>query len=330
MSEKIIVSPLDWGLGHATRCVPIIRSFLEQGAEVEIASAMAHKNFFAQEFPNLTWHEVPAYDIKYPKHGWQMSFWILGQNRHIKKTMREENKWLAAQCEKQKYTQIISDNRFGFFNKKIKSIYITHQLRIAFPPPFTIFEKIGEAWHKGIMKNFDEIWVPDYKEFPGLAGKLSHPSYADKRIKYIGPLSRLALGKEQETMGKSIDLLALISGPEPQRSFFEKYAIKLLAENPGNHCIVRGLPNEIEVPDLPFQVFNHLSAADLRGKILASRTVLCRSGYSTIMDLALLKAHAILIPTPGQTEQIYLAKLYSQSTLGQSLPSAPIKRTGFN
>jgi predicted glycosyltransferase len=310
MSEKIIISPLDWGLGHATRSVPVIHSCLEQGAEVEIASAIAHKNFFAQEFPNLIWHETPAYDIKYPNHGWQMPFWIFKQMPRIKKIMREENKWLADLCEKQKYTKIISDNRFGFFNKKIKSIYITHQLRIAFPGIFAAFEKIGENWHKNIMKNFDEIWVPDYEKFPGLAGKLSHPSYADKKIKYIGPLSRLAPGKEQETVNKSIDLLALISGPEPQRSFFEKYAIRFLTENPGNHCMVRGLPNEKEVPDLPFKVFNHLFTADLRRIILASRTVLCRSGYSTIMDLHLLKANAVFVPTPGQTEQIYLAKLW--------------------
>jgi len=316
MNEKIIISPLDWGLGHATRCVPIIRSFLEQDAEVEIASAITHKNFFVREFPNLVWHEAPAYDIKYPKHGWQMPFWIFGQIPCIKKTMKEENKWLAAQCEKQKYTQIISDNRFGFFNKKIKSIYITHQLRIAFPQPFAIFEKVGETWHKNIMKNFDEIWVPDYKEFPGLAGKLSHPSYTDRRIKYICPLSRLAnsqLSTPSNSQLKTLDMLAIISGPEPQRSFFEKYAIKFLTENPGNHCMVRGLPDEMEIPDLPFQVFNHLSAADLREKILASRTVLCRSGYSTLMDLKLLKANAILIPTPGQTEQIYLAKLWKST-----------------
>ncbi|MDR2999929.1 MAG: hypothetical protein LBU89_01580 [Fibromonadaceae bacterium] len=316
MSEKIIISPLDWGLGHATRCTPIIRSFLEQGAEVEIASAIAHKKFFAQEFPNLIWHEAPSYNIKYPKHGWQMPFWIFSQMPHIKKIMQEENKWLASLCEKQKYTQIISDNRFGFFNKKIKSIYITHQLRIAFPQPFTIFEKIGEAWHRGIMKNFNEIWVPDYTEFPGLAGKLSHPSYSDEKIKYIGPLSRLtskSLGHTPPT-AQPIDILALISGPEPQRVFFEEYATKFLLERPGNHCMVRGLPGESELPALPFPVFNHLSAEDLREKILLSRVVLCRSGYSTIMDLALLKANAILVPTPGQTEQIYLAKLWGKST----------------
>jgi len=299
MSEKIIISPLDWGLGHATRCVPIIRSYLEQNAEVEIASAITHKKFFAQEFPNLVWHEAPAYDIKYPRYGWQMPFWILRKLPYIKKIMKEENGWLASLSEKQKYTQIISDNRFGFYNKKIKSIYITHQLRIAL---------VGESWHKKIMKNFDEIWVPDYKEFPGLAGKLSHPSYADKRIKYIGPLSRLS--GDVGDVKKSIDILALISGPEPQRTFFEKYAIKFLNKNPGNHCIIRGLPNETQIPSFPFETFNHLSAEDLREKILASRTVLCRSGYSTLMDLDLLKANAILVPTPGQTEQIYLAKLW--------------------
>jgi len=297
MSEKIIVSPLDWGLGHATRCVPIIRSLLEQGAEVEIASTLYHKKIFAQEFPNLIWHEAPAYNIKYPKHGWQMPFWLLGKAPHIKKIAREENKWLAALCEKQKYTQIISDNRFGFFNKKIKSIYITHQLRIAFPAPFTVFEKIGETWHKTIMKNFNEIWVPDYEEFPGLAGKLSHPSYKDKRIKYIGPLSRLAPPPASDVK-KEYDILALISGPEPMRTIFEKQVRKILSKTKGNHYIVTGKIDE-----------ENISAAELREKILASRKILCRSGYSTIMDLHLLKANAVFIPTPGQTEQIYLASI---------------------
>lgn len=325
MSEKIIVSPLDWGLGHATRCVPIIHSYLQKGAEVEIASAIKHRIFFAQEFPNLAWHEVPAYDIKYPRHGWQMPLWLLSRLPHIKKIMREENRWLATLCEKQKYTQIISDNRFGFFNKKTKSIYITHQLRIAFPQPFTAFEKIGEKVHKSLMKNFDEIWVPDYEEFPGLAGKLSHPSYADERVKYVGPLSRLLSESGSEdlqdfSVSKTIDILALISGPEPQRSFFEKFAVKFLAENPGNHCIVRGLPDETEIPDFPFLAFNHLPAADLRQKILASQTVLCRSGYSTLMDLNLLKANAVLVPTPGQTEQIYLAKLWEKNATKILLP----------
>jgi hypothetical protein len=276
---------------------------------VEIASAISHKNFFTQEFPNLVWHEAPAYDIKYPKHGWQMPLWVLGKMPYIKKIMKEENKWLNAMREKQKYTLAISDNRFGFFCKKIKSVYITHQLRIAFPKPFASFEKIGESWHKNIMKNFDEIWVPDHEKFPGLAGKLSHPSYADKRIKYIGPISRLNPKPHAPNPSKTIDILALISGPEPHRSTFEKYAIEFLSEKPGNHCIVRGLPNEKETPNLPFPAFNHLGAAELREKILASRAVLCRSGYSTIMDLALLNAKAIFVPTPGQTEQEYLCSL---------------------
>jgi hypothetical protein len=282
---------------------------LKQGAEVEIASAASHRKIFVQEFPDLVWREAPAYDIRYPSHGWQMPFWIFGQMRRIKNIAQEENRWLASLCEKQKYAQIISDNRFGFFNKKIKSIYITHQLRIAFPGIFSAFEKIGENWHKSIMKNFDEIWVPDYEEFPGLAGKLSHPSYADERIKYIGPLSRLLSESEFTELpefsefSKTIDILAIISGPEPQRTVFEEYAVKFLAENPGNHCIVWGKIDE-----------ENISAEELREKILSSRKVLCRSGYSTIMDLALLKADAIFVPTPGQTEQIYLARLWKDKS----------------
>jgi len=310
MSEKIIISPLDWGLGHATRSTALIRLYLERGAEVEIASSIAHKTYFAQEFPNLVWHEAPAYGIKYPKHGWQMPFWLFSKIPHIKKIMQEENKWLSSLCEKQKYTLVISDNRFGFFNKKIKSVYITHQLRIAFPKAFTLFERFGEAWHKSIMKNFDEIWVPDYEKFPGLAGKLSHPSYKSEKIKYIGPLSRLPYVSHPTSQTKDIDILALISGPEPHRTGFEKFMIKFLSDNPGNHCLIRGLPGETDTIDLPFQVFNHLSAEDLREKILASRMIMCRSGYSTIMDLHLLNATAVLFPTPGQTEQAYLAKLW--------------------
>ncbi|MDR2581250.1 MAG: hypothetical protein LBC85_09700 [Fibromonadaceae bacterium] len=313
---KIIVSPLDWGLGHATRCVAIIKAWLAKGADVEIASAACHKDFFSQEFPNLLWHEAPAYDIRYPAHGILMPLWALRQLPHLKKVMKEENKWLANLVERRKPEQIISDNRFGFFNPKVKSTYITHQLRIAFPKPFIIFEKLGENWHRSIMRNFDEILVPDYPEFPGLAGKLSHPSYTDKKIKYIGPISRLhsipLLGeqpKAERASSKTIDILALLSGPEPQRSVFEQEAVKRLLVTPGEHCLVRGLPGESEVPNLPFPVFNHLSAEDLREKILASRTVLCRSGYSTVMDLHLLKANAIFVPTPGQTEQEYLAEL---------------------
>lgn len=309
--KKIIISPLDWGLGHATRCVAIINSLLANGAEVEIAGALSHKNFFKQEFPNLTWIEAPSYNIKYPNHGWQMPFWLLKQMPAIKKVIKEENKWLSSLCEKQKYTQIISDNRFGFYNKKINSVYITHQLRIAFPAFFSMFEKLGEIRHKSIMDNFNEIWVPDYETFPGLAGKLSHPSYKSSKIKYIGPISRLFYPSSTNDIEKSIDVLALISGPEPHRSYFEKYATEYLLKTPGNHCMVRGLPNENKTPDLPFKVFNHLSANALREKILASNKVLCRSGYSTIMDLALLKANAIFIPTPGQTEQVYLAKLHN-------------------
>jgi hypothetical protein len=309
---KIIISPLDWGLGHATRCVPIIKARLAAGDDVEIASAAEHKDFFSQEFPALVWHEAPSYNICYPSYGALMPFWIFSQMPQINRVMREENKWLANLIERRHLQQIISDNRFGFFNPKVKSTYITHQLRIAFPKPFSIFEKIGESWHSRIMQNFDEILVPDYAKFPGLAGKLSHPSYSNEKIKYIGPLSRFGFGFAQPPVPKTIDILALLSGPEPQRSIFEKQAIKKLSATKGCHCLVRGIFGNAEVLNLPFQVYNNLRTEELAGKIMASRYILCRPGYSTIMDLNALKSDAIpiFVPTPGQTEQEYLAKIW--------------------
>jgi hypothetical protein len=309
---KIIISPLDWGLGHATRCVPVIKTHLAAGDDVEIASAAEHKAFFSQEFPALVWHEAPSYNIRYPSHGASMPIWLCSQMPHLNRVMREENKWLADLVERRHPQQTISDNRFGFFNSKVKSAYITHQLRIAFPKPFSIFEKIGESWHRRIMRNFDEILVPDYAEFPGLAGKLSHPSYSDAKIKYIGPLSRFGppVPERSRSPGaKTIDILALLSGPEPQRSIFEEQAIKKLSATKGNHCLVRGILGNAAALDLPFPSHNSLKTDELAEKIMASRYILCRPGYSTIMDLNALKSDAIpiFVPTPGQTEQEYLA-----------------------
>jgi hypothetical protein len=319
-SMKIIISPLDWGLGHATRCVPIISARLAAGDDVEIASAAEHKSFFSQEFPALVWHEAPSYNIRYPSHGAAMPFWLCCQMPHLNRVMREENKWLADLVERRKPQQTISDNRFGFFNKKVKSSYITHQLRIAFPKPFSIFEKLGESWHRRIMQNFDEILVPDYAEFPGLAGKLSHPSYSYAKIKYIGPLSRFGPPvpeRSRSPVPKTIDILALLSGPEPQRSIFEGLAIKKLLATKGNHCMVRGMSRNAATLNLPFPSYNNLPSDELAEKILASRCILCRPGYSTIMDLNALKSDAIpiFVPTPGQTEQKYLAKIFNFSIL---------------
>ena len=191
---KILVAPLDWGLGHATRCVPVIREFLRAGAEVEIAVVKANANFFREVFPELRQRLAPSYNIVYPKHGYNMALWLLKNSVHLNAVMRYEHHFAEEMVERHGYDVLFSDNRFAFYSKKAYSIYMTHQRRIAFPRAFSAFERIGVMWHANIMRKFDEVWVPDMEQFPGYAGSLSHSGATPggKPMRFVGPLSRFS------------------------------------------------------------------------------------------------------------------------------------------
>ncbi|WP_405328124.1 glycosyltransferase [Fibrobacter sp.] len=191
---KVLVAPLDWGLGHATRCVPVIREFLRAGAEVELAVVKANANFFREVFPDLRQRLAPSYNIVYPKHGYNMALWLLKNSMHLNAVMRYEHHFAEEMVERHGYDVLFSDNRFAFYSKKAYSIYMTHQRRIAFPRAFAAFERIGVMWHANIMRKFDEVWVPDMEIFPGYAGSLSHSGATpgDKPMRYVGVLSRFS------------------------------------------------------------------------------------------------------------------------------------------
>jgi predicted glycosyltransferase len=307
---KVIVCPLDWGLGHATRCVPIIRELMAQGSAVEIGCCASQKKFFQLEFPGMVLHEAPSYNIRYPEKGWQMPFWLLAELPRLRRVIREEQRWIESLCVERHATHVLSDNRFGCYSRRVPSVYMTHQLRIAFPAPFHIFEALGEFWHARQQAPFREIWVPDVAEYPGLSGKLGHLHGTRDKIRYIGPLSRFQATSTIPD-GPKPDILALLSGPEPQRSLFERLLLEALPQLPGQHIMVRGLPGAPPPPDTgtpDLQIVNHLPTPDLQGLVQRSRHIICRPGYSTLMDLAVLGACPILVPTPGQTEQIYLGQ----------------------
>lgn len=312
---KAIVCPLDWGLGHATRCVPVIRELRLQGFEVEIGCSPLQHAFFAQELPDCILHAAPSYAIRYPTQGWQMPFWLLTEYRRLQKVIHEEQLWIERLCEQRNASLVISDNRFGCYSRHHPSIYITHQLRIAFPRLFQIFEPLGQYWHSTHRRHFHATWVPDFDSAPGLAGKLSHIPNAHN-IRYIGPLSRFPNSEAPKMQSPEIDFLALLSGPEPQRTLFEEQVSSVLNSMPGRHQVVRGLPGA--PPFTPhkktsIQWHNHLPTELLVQAINNSRYIICRPGYSTLMDLTQLGAKAIMVPTPGQTEQIYLAHQLAQS-----------------
>ena len=167
---KILEAPLDWGLGHATRCVPVIREFLAHGAEVEIAVVKANASFFRETFPKLRQRIAPGYNVEYPDHGYNMGLWLLKNGARLNAIMRYEHRYAEEMVARHHYDILFSDNRFAFYSKKAHNVYMTHQRRIAFPPVFSSFEGVGVRWHDARIAHFDEVWVPDVKEFPGYAG----------------------------------------------------------------------------------------------------------------------------------------------------------------
>lgn len=308
--KRVLIAPLDWGLGHATRCIPIIKEFATQGFEVMIAGEKAGAVLLQKEFPNLKIINLQGYGISYAKKQQFFFTKILSQIPKINAAIKHENKWLQKIIEKYKIDIVVADNRYGLYNKNCYCIFITHQLFIKTGNPFT--EWLAQKINYGYINKFNECWVPDVEGNENLAGKLSHPLIMPKiPVKYIGTLSRF---KRLETKN-NIDLLVMLSGPEPQRTILEEILLGELKETVLQTVFVRGLPNQpnkIFIENKSIEIINHLPANELNLLICAAKIVVARSGYSTVMDIAVLQKPSILIPTPGQTEQEYLAKYLAE------------------
>lgn len=331
---KILVAPLDWGLGHATRCVPIVREFLRQGAEVELAVVRANASFFREVFPGLRQRLAPSYNIVYPKYGFNMALWLLKNSAHLNRVMRFEHRYAEEMVARHGYDLLFSDNRFAFYSNRVHSVYMTHQRRIAFPPALSAFEGVGIRWHASLMGNFDEVWVPDVESAPGYAGALSHlPAMRRSErflaVKFIGPLSRfdeLADGLKADSLkadslkagslkagskcaGK-YRVVAVISGVEPARTQFENRLRDILRDVPGNHLMILGKPQapRRHWTEGNIEFVTHLPTDDFANAVRNADWVVSRGGYSTVMDMAYLGAKCIFVPTPGQYEQVVLAR----------------------
>lgn len=320
---KILVAPLDWGLGHATRCVPVIREFLAHGAEVEIAVVKANASFFRETFPKLRQRIAPGYNVEYPDHGYNMGLWLLKNGARLNAIMRYEHRYAEEMVARHHYDILFSDNRFAFYSKKAHNVYMTHQRRIAFPPVFSSFEGVGVRWHDARIAHFDEVWVPDVKEFPGYAGTLSHVDSCSRPVRFVGPLSRF--GESHAALKgseKDLDVVAVISGVEPSRTRFEDRLRRVLQKIPGRHVMILGQPS---VPysswtEGNIEFHTHLPTDRFAEMIARSKRVVSRGGYSTVMDMAVLGASCIFVPIPGQYEQVVLAKNLSAAGYAVEIP----------
>ncbi len=301
--KTILVAPLHWGLGHATRCIPIIRALLEHNFNVLLASDCGALLLLQKEFPELESIELPSYNITYPKKGSHFKWKILLKLPQIKKTMDAEKTIVKQLIKDGRIQGIISDNRFGIRNKEIPSVFITHQLNVLTGSTTAFTSKM----HQKLIKTFDVCWVPDVANgLINLSGKLGHLKNDLLPIKYIGVLSRM----KKKEVKKTIDILILLSGPEPQRTILEEMLKESFKTSEKKVLVIRGIV-ETDQKWSNFEnikVVNFMKSGELEDTLNKSEIVICRSGYTTIMDLTVLEKKAFFIPTPGQYEQEYLAK----------------------
>lgn len=312
-SKRILVAPLNWGLGHATRCIPIINALLAYGHQPYLASDGIALSLLQKEFPDLPSFELPSYKITYAEKGKNFKIKMIWDSPKVLKAMKKEKKAIKQLVKEHQLDGIISDNRLGVFYKKVPCVFITHQLNVLSGNTTWMSSKA----HQKIIKKFDACWVPDVKEKPNLTGKLGHLKKSKINIKYLGPLSRF----EKIIVEQKYDLMILLSGPEPQRTILEEKLLEELQQYDGNILFVKGkieekkFIEEFETLNGSLTICNFMQSQELQTALNQSTKVLCRSGYTTVMDLAKLEKKAFFIPTPGQYEQEYLAKRLQKQNL---------------
>lgn len=312
---RVLISPLDWGLGHATRCIPVIRQLIVQGHSVTVAGHGRSYILLQKEFPNLESIELPGFSPSYSRSEKILQHLFLQLPQFIKSVF-DEHRTLKKLLSQHSFDVIISDNRYGLWNKNTLNVLITHQVMIKTPGWLRFAEYLLYRISRKLISRFDECWIPDYATAPGLSGDLSHKYTLPSNARFVGPLSRFH--QVEPSLIKTDSerkITAVISGPEPQRSIFEALLTGQLSKMNLPTLIIGGRPESgqgtIRAGNLSIIPF--LDSDDLLSAVNSSSLVICRSGYSSVMDLASLGTKAIFVPTPGQTEQIYLAEMHQQA-----------------
>lgn len=308
--KRFLVCPLDWGLGHAARMVPIINHLIQSGHDVMIAADNGPLEFLRQEFPSINTVVLPGTTIKYSRSSNQVMA-MLKQTPSFLAGIRKEQKMVTQIAKQYSIDIIISDNRYGCFTNFTKNIIVTHQLMLKMTQATRMFEQAVHNQIKRRIELFDQCWVPDMEGSENLSGDLSHKYSVPKNTIFIGCLSRFMA---ESIVEEKEQILVLLSGPEPQRTILERKLLAQLVEFSMPVYILEGKTDERkEIVEGNIRRISHLSTEQMQLLILQSRYIISRAGYSTIMDLVSLGKKALLIPTPGQTEQEYLADFHKNS-----------------
>lgn len=308
LQNRVLVCPLDWGLGHASRMIPVVHALLKHEYEVVIAADNYPLQLLKKEFPQLESVKFPSVTVKYSKGGSLVSgmfkqlpallFQVYKEHILLKKIIRDHD-----------INIVVSDNRFGLWNHSVLTVFITHQLKIIMPEKWSFFETPVCLLNRFFIDKFDQCWVPDLAGKINVSGDLSHKLPVPSHAYFVGILSRFTNLKKEARLDQTTDVLVILSGPEPQRGILEELLKKQLKGTTYSVIIVGGTPGDETRNFIADKIIKvpHLDTEAMLRAIQSSKYVICRSGYSSIMDLIALKKKAIMVPTPGQTEQEYLA-----------------------
>jgi len=340
---RVLISPLSWGFGHAGRMIPLAMALRRRGCEVIFAADARLAEMIERELPGIPTVEISGLTIRYSRFLPQYISIFLRLPVIIASALKEHRE-LRLLAEELRPSVIISDNRFGFYHKKIFSVYVTHQVKIAFPALLRFLEPLAAWMHRMIIRRYDLCLVPDYPGSANLSGRLSHGTRLPANVAWMGPLSRFTMadsdlagtrhgsfassGPDQSVVDQTdpgtsasdqvVDrpvvvapvqpyACLILSGPEPQRSMLlqktaesvNQFPLTVLTATP----VLRPLPSG---PGL--KLITAPSTATMRQIISGASLVIARAGYTSVMELVSLRKGAVLVPTPGQTEQEYLGR----------------------
>ncbi len=305
--DVVLVAPLNWGLGHAVRCIPIIRWLTGHCKSVIIASDGAALDFLRKEFPNLPYDILPGYNIRYTYNNIVLNL-IMGAY-HIISAAIKEHLLLKKIVRKHQISVILSDNRLGMYNTTTKSIYITHQVNLLHPVQW--ISRTGTRVHRWFISKYDHCLIPDFGGDAALCPALSHGLHTNCTL--IGPVTEI----KKLNIPQVTDILIILSGPEPQRTILEKLLlINLVVLTEYKIKLIRGTDEllKYDTDNNPhISIINTASRKEVEYYLNSSRLLISRTGYTSVMDVSDLDIKAIWIPTPGQTEQEYLADRLSYS-----------------
>jgi UDP-N-acetylglucosamine transferase subunit ALG13 len=325
--KNILICPLEWGLGHAGRMVPLARKLTDMGHNVIIGSGSEHLEFFRKELPGINCVCFPGFSIRYSSWLPQYLIILLNSPVFILSTIKEHRQ-LKKIISDLSVDIVISDSRPGLWNNSVKTVFVTHMLRIPLPRWASFAEKSGIFSTKRMIRKFTFCFIPDLEKGNDLSGKLSHDIELPGNSRYIGILSRF---RRQNPSGAqslySYFCTVILSGPEPQRSIMKQKMTELLRLKGEQSVILEGKPGAVpeKRTDGNITYLSHLPASEMRELIIASRYIVSRSGYTTLMELASLGKKAVIIPTPGQTEQEYLAGYLSEKGWFDSLSQSRLE-----